>query len=166
MNSTFNVGDIFDMLVKDRRGIFGSIGEPISYDIDDEINGTIHDSSCIARYIVLKRNIKTIKICDYTAYIQYRKEVKYYNFGDEQKYLRHITRHKGFNHKNIKLKSDTEYNEYIEHIYKKLHFKNINGIRKQKYDQHTKKLYAYYKVGNIFDDIVYSQRRLTRGFYM
>ena len=163
----FEVGDIFDLLVKDRSVLYGN---NISYNIKDEKNSSI-DNSCIARYVVVKKNKKSIKIRDYSSVVN---DWKFYcysnNYKNTKQYINCILRRNHF--KNIPLKISDNM-EYIEYIYKKLENESvIPGIPSYKYKQKEKKLYPYYKVGNIMkffkkeiDMQEYPCRFLRRGFY-
>lgn len=163
----FEVGDIFDLLVKDRSVLYGN---NISYNIKDEKNSSM-DNSCIARYVVVKKNKKSIKIRDYSSVVR---DWANYCFSNSYKNTKqYITRILRYNHcKNIPLKISDNI-EYIEYIYKKLENESvIPGIPYHKYKQKEKKLYPYYKVGNIMkffkkeiDIEEYPKRNLTRGFY-
>ena len=163
----FEVGDIFDLLVKDRSILYGN---NISYDIKDEKNNGL-DNSCIARYVVVKKNKKSIKIREYSSVVE---DWWFFCYSDHYKntkqYINHILR---VNHcTNISLKISDNM-EHIKYIYKKL--KNVSLIHDRpsyKYEQKEKKLYPYYKVGNIMkffrkeiDTEEYPCRNLRRGFY-
>jgi hypothetical protein len=163
----FEVGDIFDLLVKDRSILYGN---NISYDIKDEKNNGL-DNSCIARYVVVKKNKKSIKIREYSSVVN---DWMFFCYSDHYKntkqYINYILR---TNHcTNIPLKISDNM-EHIKYIYKKLKKDtDIHGRPLNKYKQTEKKLYPYYKVGNIMkfykkeiDTKEYPMRNLTRGFY-
>lgn len=163
----FEVGDIFDLLVKDRSVLYGN---NISYNIKDEKNSSI-DNSCIARYVVIKKNKKSIKIRDYSSVVNDWRNYCFFNsYKNTKQYINNILRYNYCNNIPLKISDNME---YIEYIYKKLENESvIPGIPKYKYKQKEKKLYPYYKVGNIMkffkkeiDTEEYPCRFLRRGFY-